>query len=216
MRLRTRIPHIRLHEPRIHDKRRNARMLKVNATHEVVRQSFGGAVHAQGIHRTTLHSTSATQRTSDGDELWVGGLVQQGDGGLEEGEWAVCVGLNVVGEIFELDLGDWAGGLAYACVGNDDVQGFDAVVLSERLCELGGVELGAIEGEDDELAVGARGEGGETFGCRVRGIAHCGDDGYVVSRQVLLDCSTAEAAVCAGDEVGGGHGEVQGRLLDGQ
>ena len=76
---------------------------------------------------------------------------------------------------------------ADTCVGDDDVEGIDALGLDFR-DGAGGVGVGfVVDFDDDDFAVGAGGEGGEVLGGGILGVAHAGDDGGRGAGEIGLD-----------------------------
>ena len=114
---------------------------------------------------------------------------------LEEEQRAHSVDVNMFEEISGLDLrcGCEAG---HARVGDDYVERVDAILGFERRDgSLGVVLVGALNLDDDELAVGADGEGREGFAGFVFGVAHAGDDEVVGLREVVRDKTAADTCM---------------------
>ena len=154
--------------------------------------SLAGAIrcHWKGAQ---FHTTNASQRASDSDNLGPVALLHQRKRGLEQ----VQRSESIDGDMF-LDDGRVAGSerckvVADACVGDDKVEVSDSLFY-ERGDGGGGVGLGfVVDFHNDEFAGRGFGDGGKFFRCELLGITDAGDDGGGGTGEVGLNEAEADA-----------------------
>ena len=106
--------------PRVKGKRRQFGILKVDLERDVVQGGLGSAIGRVG-EIALLHACHASGRGAERDELGGFGLVEEGQGGLEEGNDGADVDLKMLPDVGHLDLADWWENLGDASIGDYDV-----------------------------------------------------------------------------------------------
>jgi hypothetical protein len=128
-------PHIRLHQPRMRDIRRQPRLLIVQSSHQPVKRRLAGAVRAEHGRELREHllAPHAADESRDGEEHGFpcrAGLEQRLDG-LEEQDGTDGVCVEVLAQVCRGGLRDGPAVLPDAGVGDDDVEGGDVVLAPE-------------------------------------------------------------------------------------
>ena len=154
-----------------------------------VQHDFGHSVRSHG-ERTALHTGDAGDWSSERSELGTGRFEEQGQHSLEEQKGSIGVDFDVRLEDVEGDGGNRGIVRGDAGVGNDGVDGGDALVLEFFDGLLRAFDITAVVGDDDELVVFAGREGLEWL--RGAGGACYGNDGVVWTSQVRLDHCLSE------------------------
>jgi len=167
-------------------------VLKVDLPHDEIDRRLRRAVRHSGER---FHRRHARHPRRHHEELGLARTLEQRRGGLEEHERAEGVHLKVRAHRAQGRGDDRADVVCDARVGDDGVEGGDAVLCAEEVDGVGGVCLGeAVDFDDDEFAVGADWEGFQARYSLCAGrISNCCDYGVVGTGEESRSESQAKA-----------------------
>lgn len=120
----------------------NVAILKVNLPREEVGGGLAGGVGGVGVG-DILEAANGADDAADDDKLGLGRLLKQREGRLEQSHGPHRVDVEVLLDVGERHLGDGLVGVGGkgAGVGDDDVDGADALVVLGLLDGLEGVRV---------------------------------------------------------------------------
>ncbi|EEU33504.1 uncharacterized protein NECHADRAFT_89420 [Fusarium vanettenii 77-13-4] len=159
-------------ETRVEDEAGQPRLLEVEAADEPVQCRLAVTVGALGGREVgqALHGANGSDQSRDGYEDGVSSLAsaEKVRGGLEEGDRAKQIDLQVLVDAVNRALADGGSVSGDASIGNDNVQSLDPMLLLERAHRLGSVGRNAgveLDGDEPGALPLGRSSRALEFGC---------------------------------------------------
>ncbi|KAL8961573.1 MAG: hypothetical protein Q9193_001889, partial [Seirophora villosa] len=165
---------------------------KVDFPHDPVEDGLASSIGRYG-EGALVHTSDASHRASDTDELGTLGLLQQRKNGLEEEQGCEAINDDMFLKDDGVDGGDGAPVITDAGVSDNEVKLIDALGL-DGLNGCGGVGLALIvELDNNNLAGGIFGDGGELLRGGVVGITDASNNDSIRAREIDVNKAGTDA-----------------------